>query len=383
MKIIKTMIIVFLIMSMTMTVSALETTVISSPEIIIGAYFGQQANGMDKWTVRTYPFNYQYEMNMYVTNNIADVTPRLYAGYFQSYIRPDTFYKMSIEVDVLNGESLMDKQGTIVPNNLEYFTIAQKETFANVDTTKIGQTQAINTPYTLGLISDDYYTMYYDKTSNMLTIVFYLPIEYFENHPEMMFHSYLIASLGTFDKDISVKMIVDEYTGAKIQGDYTEVLENIARTLENLEQSGSGGLTEEQINQAVYDAIESHDQQLQSEVQQQGTQADQLVDQLGDIVPAVKLQTALQGLTAAVSGNHRTCVLVLPEIVEPVTGGMIMQETPIDLTGTIQGIISSDSRIATLVDLVRWINLLVLAFSLLRSIMNIINYVTSGGDQGE
>lgn len=299
-------------------------------------------------------------------------------GIWLSNVYADTIYKLTLYCD----QTMLDIGETGFMEHADdyaaYLIPAEYMlTGLDLSPSMYGVNQWIRTPWEsleTYRLPDNQYEIFWDKTLKQLSCIFF--------NKEVSTNAYILIRLGTWTQTGSFSFrITDEITKGP-QGIYTEILQDIKQLLEESSDSG-GSLTSDMIDEAIVKALDQHDQQLQSDVQQQGTQADQLVDQLGNLVPSVKLQTALQGLTAAVSGNHRTCNLVLPELIEPVTGAMIMEETSIDLTGTLQGIINGDSRIATLVDLVRWINLLVLAFYLLRSIMNIINYVTSGGDSDE
>ena len=257
---------------------------------------------------------------------------------WNSYIEFDTVYKYSIKLDFENVTQIPE---TGILNDLNsYFFFAPADDFTEIVTENVGKMQEAKAKapgyyspkYNDGTINNRSYHCFWDKTQQLLSVIFLIDENWAIENGIKQFNNYLGMVLGTtYNAAVSASQIeLVSYTGLQVKGAYTDVLNEIAKKLETL--AGGGGLTEEQINEAIQDALTAHDEQLEHEVD---GKLDQILEQINGIVSPYKdaadeINNAFDGLTDVFASSSTASVFKFPEGRMP-NGVLLWQEHNIDI----------------------------------------------------
>ena len=364
--------VVILILAMSININAQFLVTTFNPPNIIGGDMQTVNSTTAIYNMKIYPYDYAAEK----TFSAVNMTSPLLIGLWHSIILPDTVYKFSIEIDMHNTPT--GNTGSLQESNFQFFSIVSQNVFNKLDASKVAQTQAIQAQAITALPSD-YYSYFWDKTSGMLSVVFCIPETYYTSHISDYTHCYLITALGNaVGASLPADVSLQEYTGVYIQGAYSDVLNEISNKLEIM-ASGQGGLTEEQVNQAVQDALTAHDNQLEQEV---SGMLDLILEQISGITDPYKqavdqITGALNNVSNIFAANDYDSKLTLPAATNPLAGNAVLwQAQEIDLgaaylslPSTFRALLQYTSRAAVLI-------------AALREVINIIKYAIIGrGEQ--
>lgn len=336
-KKIKIIPVILLILSITLSmhIYAFETVVIPTNNVIMGLYAGPRSSvpTEDRWLLTSFAPDYNNKQ-FYISIGTQYETWPFVAGFLTSYIKPDTFYKITFEADITrtDGTSLLTETGIIKATNTEWFNLIRKETFVDVEHNLNGTLKSITTTYQNSLMNDDYYTMFYDQTSNQFSVLFYIPKDYWTSHPEIQQEVYLVTSLGISNlTGVQLRFWIDEYTGLSARDNYTDVLNEISQKLDNIAAAG-GGITEEQVKNAISEALEAEKQEASS-----GAQAglDELAGALSGVTDDItQAQQAIESLGSALSYSGTSASITFPAMNVPFLG-QISEPINFDMTGYI------------------------------------------------
>lgn len=318
-----------------MQIYAFESVVIKPNQVIMGMYFGPRNSDptQDRWVLTSYSLDNNNKQFYLSVGSMYANTPFV-AGFLTSYIKPDTFYKITFEADITTNqnESLLTETGIIKATNTEWFNLIRKEAFINLEQNLNGTLKELTTTYQNSLMNDDYYTMFYDKTSNEFSVLFYIPYEYWTSHPELQQQVYLVSSFGTVNlTDVYLTFRIDEYSGLSARDNYTDVLNEISQKLDNIAAAG-GGITEEQVKNAISEALEAEKQEASS-----GAQAglDELAGALSGVTDDItQAQHAIESLGSALSYSGTSASITFPAMNVPFLG-QISEPINFDMTGYI------------------------------------------------
>lgn len=107
------------------------------------------------------------------------------------------------------------------------------------------------------------YCMFYDQNNLTITNLLILPDDFFNGVEQLQIHAYILQSFGASMVEQNTSIVINQSISFSVNGDYSNVLNEIKQTLES--QSGSG-ITPEQVENAVISALQQHDQQQESEL---------------------------------------------------------------------------------------------------------------------
>lgn len=311
-------------------------TILNPPNILLGTRIqSSSTQDNDNYHVYPYTFDYQGEISTEVHTIFQDAQNAV-LGFWHSRLYADTFYKfvVNVEINQSNGEEL--ETGKVVINNItQWLQIIPDELFMQIDS-KYANMGVLQTATMLRqpLINDDYYTMFYDATSNQLSGIFYLPQSYFDLYPENQQHVYIMIGLGNL-LNVTTKITVSQYLGTTPDGVYTDILNQINNKLENLAASG-GGLTEEQVSAAVEEALKNHDESQKNEFEEQLNNAQsQIYGELQDFqLAAANIYMSLTGVTNSLRYSGTDSILTLPEARNPLANNALLwSRQTVDLAG--------------------------------------------------
>lgn len=329
----KIIVILLVICCMTITINAeILTSTYSPPNYFVGYYdYSTGSDDPDGYTV-------EYNLNAYYSDNTNKVSSPIPIGYdycplvgtWTSYIEYDTIYKFSMYLD-FDGLSEELKTGMLDEARL---AIMPSTYFADVDSANVGNQQVVAAPeysqydiYT----TEKQYHIFYDAKRKQLSAIFTVPSTWAQERDVTNFNNFLIVELGYNYGTVTTSTVeLVSYTGLTVKDNYTDILEEIRDKLETM--AGGGGLTEEQVNQAVQDALEAHDAQLEHEV---GGKLDQILEQINGIVSpyseaADQINTAFDGLSDVFSSTSTASVFKFPAGRMP-NGVLLWQEHSIDI----------------------------------------------------
>lgn len=291
-------------------------------------------------------------------------------GFFTSTLQPETFCKFSIGLTTTQ----FTETGEIIPD--DYINI---RIFSNEDIGELEYSDytTVDIPVGTSTLPTDCYSMFYDATSEMLSCVIYIPQNFAEENPNLLTHSYILVSLGFPESTtLSGRVDVTSYTGIKVDGVYTQILNDISSKLDSM---SGGGLTQEEINQAIQDALSAHDELLRNEGQ---SKLDELMEQLGSITePYKQAVDQITGTLANVSNifsySGTDAVITLPAAVNPLAGNAVLwQAQQIDL-GAAYNTLPSSLR-----TLLQYALRAAVLLAVLHEVINIIKYAIIGrGDR--
>lgn len=282
---------------------------------------------------------YTYYLAAYYNDNTNRVSPGIPTGInyvpvimmWNSFFNPGTIYKFSVDIEF---EGLTEELETGIVSGGR-LSIMPADLFTGIIPENVGVTQVVTAPslaeYELAEPYPSlkkYYHMFYDATQKKLSCIFMLP----ETWSGSNFNNYIVCDLGSTFGSATMSSTVQlvEYTGLTIKDNYTEILEQIRDKLDGL--AGGGGLTEEQINQAIQDALTAHDQMLEQEVD---SKLDQIMEQITGIVSpyseaADQINTAFDGLSDVFASTSTASVFKFPAGRMP-NGVVLWQEHNIDI----------------------------------------------------
>lgn len=315
--------VITVLFSLTINANATFIRTSFNPPNIFGGAMDIVNSTTANYDLKIYPYNYGGEKTFSTYSDSSNMI----IGLWHSIILPDTVYKYSIKLDMKDNGT--GNTGTSVENVFQFFSIVNQNQFTGLNANNIGVSQTFQAP-AVSPFPADYYSMFWDKTSSMLSVIFCIPESYYNSNVSNFQHCYLVTSLGT-DRvtGISNDISLDEYTGVNIQGAYSDVLKEISN---KLDMAAGGGLTQEQINEAIQDALNAHDQQLEQEVD---GKLEQIMEQINGIVSPYKdaadeINNAFDGLSDVFASSSTASVFKFPEGRMP-NGVLLWQEHNIDI----------------------------------------------------
>lgn len=302
-----------LVLLMIPAYAALETNYTLS-EIVTGYSYVDGSSTAYKYSYRLYKHDFNQlpiEIESRVAAGYVDVV-----GFFISGLTSNAVYRFSIGLET----DAQTETGEIVPDKYINLRLYAADI---IDELSYSDPTSVTIPNGTTTITEDDYSLFYDATSKMLHGVMYISDTFAEEHPELMTHSYMLLCLGTTTVKAN-KITLTSYTGLKADGLYTEILNEISEKLESI--AGGGGLTEEQIDQAIQDALAAHDEQLRAEGQ---SKLDELMAEINTLVApyasaANDITNALDGFSDVLNSTSTVSVLTLPEARNPLANNALL-----------------------------------------------------------
>lgn len=323
------------ILSLNVAAQLLYTSSNPAP-YVLGNYYSDNFITSDNQPcyIQVYPYNYAGEMY-----SQAFKGNRSFIGIWNSNIKYDTIYKITLDLNISKNNEL---ETGLIPYQTDTFfgVVPAMFIYNKVNMDSYGRLQDITLNY-----FDEYalnhfdsttyssfptYHMFYDATSQELSVIFCVLKDAEYTEEIQMFDNYLWLQLGKNTFTGTTRITLTEYSGLLSKDTYTDVLNEISEKLDNM--LSGGGLTEEQVNQAIQDALNAHDQQLEQEV---GGKIDQIMEQINGIVSPYKdaadeINNAFDGLSAVFASSSTASVFKFPEGRMP-NGVVLWQEQNIDI----------------------------------------------------
>lgn len=373
---------IVIILSLNVAAQLLYTSSNPAP-YVLGNYYSDNFITSDNQPcyIQVYPYNYAGEMY-----SQAFKGNRSFIGIWNSNIKYDTIYKITLDLNISKNDQL---ETGLIPYQTDTFfgVVPAMFIYNKVNMDSYGRMQDITLNY-----FDEYalnqfdsttnstfptYHMFYDATSQELSVIFCVlkDAEYIKEI--QMFDNYLWLQLGKNTFTGTTRITLTEYSGLLSKDTYTDVLHEISDKLDNM--LSGGGLTEEQVNQAVQDALTAHDNQLEQEV---SGKLDLILEQISGITDPYKqavdqITGALNNVSNIFAANDYDSKLTLPAATNPLAGNAVLwQAQEIDLgaaylslPSTFRALLQYTSRAAVLI-------------AALREVINIIKYAIIGrGEQ--
>lgn len=274
----------------TITVSAeMIVTTSNPPNYFVGQWF-IDTYVPNKWqfNVRAYDEDQEPPYSGLVSMTGAHTSQGVVA-FWISKLEPETYYHFSIPLELEESSGI--ETGNLLKSAIQFMTIVPDQTFVNLPIAGNSNQFPIDP---ISPLPAQYYDMFYDVTSKMLSAVFYIPDEWARENQEAMMHSYIMVSLGSNVLSTSNTIL----TGRKVidaKGIYTDVLQEI-RTLITELQATQNGLTQEQVKDAIIEALE---QVIEAEGMIGQDAVDSAEDQLESFV-----ETIYGGITETINGYY-------------------------------------------------------------------------------
>ena len=300
---------------------------IINPEVQIYDYFiGQQFAPVNGYINLRFRPSYDNRMWTTVYNN-----QRIFLGVKTSYILPNTFYRFSFKPNAFSGETANTTSGTIDINNdtfLQFIPQTYLENGQYVLNDVAFESGILETLWESTKIPSDYVTAYWDHTLDTYYVLFYIPESFYNDHTELFMQTLLVFTLGLNSSGASMGVDFTEVTQAEIDDPIYNVLQEIKN---NLASSG-GGLSEEDIKNAVEDALDDHDQELEDRVESALGELQNKIDELlAPYTGAVSdINNAIGQYTDILNNTSTNAVLTFPAGYMP-NGKKLWNESSIDL----------------------------------------------------
>lgn len=356
---------------------ALMQTMYDPASYFVGAYDMQDNSGRWRWYVTPYYAGTE-EMDMNV--NFTGFTECF--GIFCSRIQPNTYYSFTVPIKFTGAEPEL-QSGDLLPSANQWFNVIPASELSNVRPPQTpGELKQFYTD-PIAFLPDDYYKMYYDSNQQTLSVVFYLPEDYVNTHPEILTHTYLVLSLGQsmMINDIPVSVVYGQ-TDIQSTGLYTQQLNDIVAKLDEL-QSQSGGLTELQVQRAIQRALESNSA---TELQTAHGSAQNSLDQVSNEAASVGEDLTNSGVLGAgaqissIFDLSQRAILTVPTIKIPAIGDIVpemvlYQSQDYDITAMLDSMIPE-----TIINLVRVINTILLLTYICKEVYGIFVRFLNGGE---
>lgn len=370
-KVKKIILVILLIATLALNVNAYP----NPPLVVAGnIYESNTASGIDYLTVKTYDYLEQVDVNFEDESASTLLAFNPFLAIYQSSLYPNSINRLTITFD---NQDIFDGTGEV--GDIANISLVDSEIFGNL-TVDPNYYQNITVPY--GSLQKYYPAdnreIFYDNTSKQLSILFYISEDYYNENMIDMLHTYIVVNfpvIRSWDYR-TVSIDVESYTGVKTYGIYTDILNQIHDKMEGLT---GGGITKEEITEAIEDALNAHDQQLEQEV---GSKLNQILEQIGGVTePYKQAVDQITGTLANVSNifaySGTDAVLTLPAAVNPLAGNAVLwQAQQIDL-GAAYNTMPSSLRI-----LLQYALRAAVLLAVVNEVINIIKYAIIGrGDR--
>lgn len=370
---VKKLIMVILIISvMTINVNAYP----NPPLVVAGNVKDRNsASGIEYLEVKTYDYLEQVNVEFEDDGESSMYAYSPFLAIYQSSLFPNSINRLTITFD---NQNIFDGTGEV--GNIADITLVDSEIFGNLP---IDPNYYQNTTVPYGslenYIPEENREIFFDNTSNQLSILFYISEDYYNENLKDMLHTYIVVNLPVITSwDYRyVSIDVESYTGVKTYGIYTDILNQIYEKMDGL---SGGGIKKEEITEAIQEALTEHDQQLDQEV---SSKLDQILEQIGGVTePYKQAVDQITGTLANVSNifaySGTDAVLTLPAAVNPLAGNAVLwQAQQIDL-GAAYNTMPSSLRI-----LLQYALRAAVLLAVLNEVINIIKYAIIGGDRGD
>lgn len=318
-----------------------------------------------KWQIKvnTYDEDQQPPYSGYVSTAHENYTSQGVIGFWLSKLEPDTYYHFTMSLEFEDSTGI--ETGNMLKSATQFMAIEPDQTFVRLPT--IGD----NTSFPIDPLTPlpaQYYDMFYDKTSKILSAVFYIPETWAEENREAMMHSYIVISLGSNAKTVGNTVVTGRKT-INAQGIYTDVLKDIRNYLSRLSETAGTGLTQDQVTEAVEQALADHDQKQMEYADQVLGEGGALINEaVGQYITAVDdIRKSLSGISDALSYKGTDGVLVLPEARNPMSdNALLWPRQEIDLVAAWNGI---PQALRTVVSIVLTLAILT---SIIREVMDVL-----------
>lgn len=356
---------------------ALMQTMYDPAYYFVGAYDMQDNSGRWRWYVTPY-YSGTDDMDMNV--NFTGFNECF--GIFCSKIQPNTYYSFTVPITFTGAQPQLES-GDLLPSVNQWFNVIPAKELSSVSPSQTpGQLQQFYTE-PISLLSDDFYKMYYDANQQTLSVVFYLPESYTDEHPELLTHTYLVLSLGQtmMINNIPVSIVYGQ-TDVTSTGTYTKLLNDIVAKLDEIQSQGNG-LTESELRRAIQTALENSLLREEQLAYQKADNAVQGGQQEIESVANEILNSGVIGAGAQVSSIFdlsQRAILTVPTIKIPAIGDIVpemvlFQSQDYDITEMLDSMIPE-----TIINLVRVINTILLLTYICKEVFGIFNRFTNGGE---
>lgn len=248
-------------------------------------------------------------------------------GIKTSYIKPNTFYRFEFRISYLDegGSQTLGnyESGVIDINNLTNLRFLPLHEWEDVEMplpTVKTDIAILQEDWQKALIPSDYVTAYWDHILDTYYVLFYIPEDFYNQNVELFMQTFAMFNLGVCD--VSTNVTVREITSAYIDDPIYNVLQEIKN---NLASSG-GGLSEEDIKNAVEDALNDHDDGLIDKVEEALQDfADQVTNTFGNAISSTEnIKNSLSNFANVFSYSGTDCVLTFPEARNPLTNNSLL-----------------------------------------------------------
>lgn len=342
-----------------------------NPEVQINDYFiGQQFAPVNGYINLRFRPSTDNRLWTTVYNN-----QRIFLGVKTSYILPNTFYRFSFKPNAFSGETANTTSGTIDINNdtfLQFIPQTYLENGQYITNDAAYESGILETLWESTKIPSDYVTAYWDHTLDTYYVLFYIPESFYNDHTELFMQTLLVYTLGLNSSGASMRVEFTQVTQAEIDDPIYNVLQEIKN---NLAASG-GGLSEEDIKNAVQDALDDHDESLIDKVENALQDfADQVSDTFGSVVASTEnIKSSLSNFSNIFSYTGTDCVLSFPEARNPMTGNSLLwARQDVDIGQTYSAFPSAlTSALKVFLDAL-------IAMAVINEVISIVQLTTFGG----
>lgn len=292
-------------------------------------------------------------------------------SFWVSRLYTNTYYTWGIPVDPL-GQNI--ETGNLYDTSTQKIQLVL-DTGLYVDTTQINtliNNVTIDKESYVLQLPQEYYSMFYDATSKMLWCVMYLPDHYMTGMEAYMQHVYIMSSLGNLVPTDAFTMIYGQ-TEINADGLYSNQLNEIISKLESM--AAGGGLTQEEVNEAIEDALAAHDEQLRDEGQ---SKLDQLIEQISSVTDPYRqavdqITGTLENVSNIFAYSGTDAIITFPAAVNPLANNAVLWEAQEIDIGAAYTALPSSLRI-----LLQYALRAAVLLAALHEVINIIKYAIIG-----
>lgn len=303
-----------------------------------------------------------------------------FAGTKVSTIQPNTFYRFSFAIQSANFPTDANMEsGTIkVGGDINLKLIPQtgyEETHVNGNMESLRFYAFEEERFNSYRIPDEYVTCYWDHTLDTCYVLFYIPEEYYNEHIAQMMQTTLLFFVGSvYVTGAPQRISFTKITRAEIDDPIYNVLQEIKN---NLASSG-GGLSEEDIKNAVEDALNDHDEGLIDKVEEALQDfADQITNTFGSAIASTEnIKNSLSNFSKVFAYTGTDCVITFPEARNPMTNNSLLWEAQNVDIGQYYNQFPS-----ALTNALRIVLDCLVAFAVVNEVISVISLVTFGGNK--
>lgn len=244
-----------------------------------------------------------------------------YIAVWTSTIEPNSIYKFTITFE---GETpLFNHTGMLNKTDFVFTEIVDPDYFKDVYLDSYGISNLFEPDYNLAYsLNNNQYSMFWDVSRKQLSLLFALTEDQLATMGAT--DRYIMMHVGNNNTSAKITYTIDSWSGISENEDYTDILNQINDKLSGM--GGGSGISEEQIESAIEDALSAHDEHLSDIV---SDKLDEFLGQFAEVTQPYKdaadqITGAIGNVSNIFASTDFTSTLTLPAAVNPLAANAVL-----------------------------------------------------------